>query len=284
MDKRRIARQEEKEDKEDEDIINNSELDQTKTQLEQEKLARVNAEVQAATLQRQRAIEEKKMKEMEKIRGQLEKLLEEERQAKKDEEIVRTLQARILNEEWARRETLEKLQEEQKKMLEAERKKREEFEKMQNDKERELKEAQSRVEEMEKERKKLDKQLDHALEKAKAANHGQEVLETKIKIQEQETDAELDKETASRVTSLLPSASFYVKNRDRPSYMPMRSASMRETSYSRSIRRRQKPSTNTSTLSVANPNGGPGSIIGDHVSNTNVVIEENNSTGSGADE
>ena len=76
---------------------------------------------------------------MEKIREQLEKLLEEERQAKKDEEIVRTLQARILNEEWARRETLEKLQEEQKKMLEAERKKREEFEKMQNDKERELK-------------------------------------------------------------------------------------------------------------------------------------------------
>ena len=54
--------------------------------------ARVNAEVQAATLQRQRAIEEKKMKEMEKIREQLEKLLEEERQAKKDEEIVRTLQ------------------------------------------------------------------------------------------------------------------------------------------------------------------------------------------------
>ena len=43
-------------------------------------------------------------------------------------------------------------------------------------------EAQVRVEEMEKERKKLDKQLDHALEKAKAANHGQEVLETKIKV------------------------------------------------------------------------------------------------------
>ena len=79
------------------------------------------------------------MREMEKIREQLEKLLDEERQAKKDEEIVRTLQARILNEEWARRETLEKLQEEQKKMLEAERKKREEFEKAQNEKERELK-------------------------------------------------------------------------------------------------------------------------------------------------
>ena len=79
------------------------------------------------------------MREMEKIKDQLERLLEEEKQAKKDEEIVRTLQARILNEEWARRETLEKLQEDQRKMLESERKKREEFEKMQNDKEKELK-------------------------------------------------------------------------------------------------------------------------------------------------
>ena len=138
MDKRRLARQEEKE-REDEELLNNSELDQTRTQLEQEKLARVNAEVQAATLQRQRAIEEKKMKEMEKIREQLERLLDEERQAKKDEEIVRTLQARILNEEWARRETLEKLQEDQKKMLEEERKKREAFEKLQIEKENELK-------------------------------------------------------------------------------------------------------------------------------------------------
>ena len=38
MDKRRMARQEEKEGREDEEIINSSELDQTKTQLEQEKL------------------------------------------------------------------------------------------------------------------------------------------------------------------------------------------------------------------------------------------------------
>merc|ERR1712110_1087382 len=288
FEKRKLNRQDEKE-KEDEEFdrimtMNNDTLDHTKLQLEQEKQARVNAEVEAATLQRQRVIEEKKMREMEKIREQLEKLLDEERQAKKDEEIVRTLQARILNEEWARRETLEKLQEEQKKMLEAERKKREEFEKMQNDKEKELKEAQVRVEEMEKERKKLDKQLDHALEKAKAANHGQEVLETKIKIQEQETETEIDKEAASRVSSLAPSASFYVKNQDRPSYMPMRSASMRETSYSRSIRRRQKPSTNTSTLSVASPHGGAGSIAGDMASSTNVAIEEVNSNASGTDE
>ena len=43
-------------------------------------------------------------------------------------------------------------------------------------------EAMNRVEEMEKERRKLDKQLDCALEKTKAANHGQEVLEAKIKV------------------------------------------------------------------------------------------------------
>ena len=69
--------------------------------------ARVNAEVQAATLQRQRAIEEKKMKEMEKIREQLEKLLEEERQAKKDEEIVRTLQVYRMTTHWKTRERVE---------------------------------------------------------------------------------------------------------------------------------------------------------------------------------
>ena len=88
------------------------------------------------------------------------------------------------------------------------------------------------------------------------------------------------------MTSLAPSASFYVKNRaDRPSYMPMRSASMRETSYSRSIRRsRARPSTNNSTLSVSNAAGaGPGSMISDVASNTNIAIEEVNSNASGED-
>ena len=183
---------------------------------------RVNAEENAATLARQRELDEQKMQELEKIRTQLESLLEEERQAKKDEEIVRTLQvnfalilknakvvhiksfqARILNEEWARRETLERLQEEQKAMLESERKKREEFEREQNDKEKQLRgiwktyklqkdtyhdyrltfsEAQQRVEEMENERRKLDRQLNIAQEKTKRANLGQEVLEAKIKV------------------------------------------------------------------------------------------------------
>lgn len=96
------------------------------------------AEEHAATLQRQRVIEDKKMRELEKIREQLEIHLEEEKSAKKDEEIVRQLQARVLEEEWGRREQLEKLQEEQRIMLEQERKKREDFEKEQQEKERQL--------------------------------------------------------------------------------------------------------------------------------------------------
>ena len=61
-------------------------------QLENEKAARMSAEENAATLVRQRELDEKKMRELEAIREQLEELLGEERQAKKDEEIVRTLQ------------------------------------------------------------------------------------------------------------------------------------------------------------------------------------------------
>ena len=267
-------------------------------QLENERQARAFAEEKAETLARQRALEGERMKELEKIREQLESLLQEERQAKKDEEIVRTLQvkrcyspnndakkaiyfharivqiykqitslttsliqARILNEEWARRETLERLQEEQKAMLESERKKREEFERMQTDKERQLRgetiirsikrlyfhahasytssEAQMRVEEMEKERVKLDRQLNMAQEKTRKANIGQEVLEAKIKVKEQEGLLERDKVegSLSRLNSLAPSGSFYVRGRSEGGgRMPMRSASMRETSYSRSIR------------------------------------------------
>ena len=95
---------------------------------------------------------------------------------------------------------------------------------------------------MEKERRKLDRQLDLAQEKTKRANLGQEVLEAKMKVKEQEKM--VDKESVSRMTSLNPSASFYVRNRGshttvdgKGAYIPMRSASMRETSYSRSIRR-----------------------------------------------
>ena len=100
--------------------------------------ARELAEEKTATLLRQKAIEDKKMRELEKIREQLETCLDEERQAKKDEEIVRQLQARVLEEEWGRREALEKLQEEQRMMLEEERRKREAFEQEQSEKESQL--------------------------------------------------------------------------------------------------------------------------------------------------
>ena len=62
------------------------------SQLESERQLRAHAEEKAETLARQRALEGERMKELEKIKDQLESLLEEEKQAKKDEEIVRTLQ------------------------------------------------------------------------------------------------------------------------------------------------------------------------------------------------
>ncbi len=104
-----------------------------------------------------------------------------------------------------------------------------------------MREAQIRVEEMEKERTKLDRQLYLAQEKTRKANIGQEVLEAKYKVKEQEGMMLHDKEqgSLSRLGSLNPSASFMVRHHrssEGGGRMPMRSASMRETSYSRSIR------------------------------------------------
>ena len=98
--------------------------------------------------------------------------------------------------------------------------------------------------------------------------------------QVKEQESILDKDTISRMNSLNPSASFYVRNRDRPSYMPMRSASMRETSYSRSIRRKGQ----RNNLAANNNNNGMGdtlSVGGDRINNGsnrsstyNLTIEE----------
>merc|ERR1712141_160183 len=223
-------------------------------------------------------IEEKQMRELEKIREQLEHCLEEVKQAKKDEEIVRQLQARVLEEEWGRREALEQLQEEQRMMLEEERRKREEFEKLQH----------------EKERRKLDKQLDVVQEKTKRAYLSQEILEAKMKLQEHERNTEIDQlQASSRTNTLNPSASFYVRanpggeNNSRTvggtrSFMPMRSASMRETSHSRSIRRSRMrpPIYNDSTLSVANTSA---SEMTSPLSEVNIAIEEVNSNGSNSE-
>merc|ERR1712066_536044 len=190
------------------------------------------------------------------------------------------------------REALEKLQEEQRMMLEEERRKRGAFEQQQSEKESQLREAQKLVEDMEKERRKLDKQLDLVQEKTKRAYLSQEILEAKMKLQEHERNIEIDKE-ASRGNTLNPSASFYVRPNSgsghdagtgrreggRPSYMPMRSASMRETSYSRSIRRSKMrpPLHNDSTLSVAN-------TTTSEMTSPNIAIEEVNSNGSNSEE
>merc|ERR1712025_1352364 len=116
--------------------------------------------------------------------------------------------------------------------------------------------------ELEEERKKLDEELKKHREKARRSNIGQEVLETKIKVKEQEAECEKEiaKEAASRVPSLNPTQSFYMRNRNRGSnpegstngYRPMRSDSMRETSYSRSIRRRNRVADSVSIRSNCN--------------------------------
>ena len=56
--------------------------------------ARAAAESQARALEAVHREEERKLQELEDVRIRLEKLLEEETQAKRDEEIVRNLQAR----------------------------------------------------------------------------------------------------------------------------------------------------------------------------------------------
>ncbi len=65
--KRRLLRAEEKEREDEEELRNND----FGALLEVEKAARVNAEEKAATLVRQREVEEKKMKELENIREQV---------------------------------------------------------------------------------------------------------------------------------------------------------------------------------------------------------------------
>ena len=177
-----------------------------------EKAARAEAESHAALLTEEKELERKKLKELEDIREELEQLLEEEKQAKRDEEIVRTLQARMLTEEWEKREQLEKMQEEQKEMLNMERSKREEFESIQDERERKVKEAEKRIRDLEEERKKLDDELKKHKEKSRRMNIGQEVLEAKIKVKEQECEKE--SEALSRVTSLNPSASVFLSTRN----------------------------------------------------------------------
>ena len=63
-------------------------------ELEAERLARLGVEAQLAEEARALEEERQRLKELEEIKAMLEKLLEDERQAKRDEEIVRSLQAK----------------------------------------------------------------------------------------------------------------------------------------------------------------------------------------------
>jgi len=218
-------------------------VQQTRAQLEVEREAREEAEGRAQALTEEREREGERLRELEVIRAQLEQLLEEEIQAKRDEELVRTIQARMLTEEWEKREVLEKLQEEQSEMLNLERSKREEWESVQEERERKTREAEVRVRELEEERQRLDDELKKHRERTRRVNIGQEVLEAKMKMKEQE--CEIEREAASRVTEQAAANIFKTRtlggeDNGLHSYRPMRSASMRETSYSRSIRRRNR--------------------------------------------
>merc|ERR1719480_737966 len=103
-----------------------------------------------------------------------------------------------------------------------------------------LSNAESRIKELEEERKKLDDELKKHIEKSRRMNIGQEVLEVKMRVMEQECEKETETAKA-KVQGLNPSAVSFLRNSDvTSSYRPMRSASMRETSYSRSIRRRRR--------------------------------------------
>ena len=90
-----------------------------------------------------------------------------------------------------------------------------------------MKEAEKRVRDLEDERQRLDDELKKHVERTRRVNIGQEVLEAKMKVtpkpdpvrvkcnqafaQVKEQECEIEREAASRVTSLNPAASFYIK-------------------------------------------------------------------------
>lgn len=156
-------------------------VEETRVQLELEKMARMAAETQARELEAVAKEDSRRVAELEDIKMTLEKLLEEETQAKHDEEIVRALQARVLAEEWEKREELEQLQNEQREILNEERKKRIDFEVQQMEKEQKLKIAECKLKELEEERQRLDKELQLARKKIQHSEESKEIFEAKLK-------------------------------------------------------------------------------------------------------
>ncbi|KAJ1531616.1 hypothetical protein ONE63_000288 [Megalurothrips usitatus] len=189
-------------------------MEMTRAQLQAEKTARVAAEMQAKELVAVHREEEKRVQMLEETRRTLERLLEEETQAKRDEEIVRNLQGRVLREEMEHREKLERLQEEQKELLEQEREKRKEFEKQQREKEVQLIEAQQRLRQLEEEKQKLDKELESAQEKITTSEKSKEVLEAKLRVMLPQLK---DSGRVCRALSFVPST------KERPAFAEVRS-------------------------------------------------------------
>ncbi|EAT36497.1 AAEL011412-PA [Aedes aegypti] len=160
--------------------IHLKQLEETNVQLEQEKLARLAAESQARQYEAVAREDSRRVAELEDVKLCLERMLEDEIQAKRDEEIVRALQARVLAEEWEKREELEQLQSEQKALLELERQKRIEFEHMQQENEKRFKEAEQKLRQLEEERKKLDRELNMARQKIKLSEDNKGIVEAKL--------------------------------------------------------------------------------------------------------
>uniref|UniRef100_A0A182IYD8 PH domain-containing protein n=1 Tax=Anopheles atroparvus TaxID=41427 RepID=A0A182IYD8_ANOAO len=155
-------------------------LEETHVQLEREKLARLAAESQARQYEAVAREDSRRVAELEDVKLCLEKMLEDEIQAKRDEEIVRALQARVLAEEWEKREELEQLQAEQKSLLEHERQKRIEFEYRQQENEEKLLEAESMLRQLEEERKRLDRELKLARQKIQLSEDNKGIVEAKL--------------------------------------------------------------------------------------------------------
>ncbi|XP_058458039.1 differentially expressed in FDCP 6-like [Malaya genurostris] len=160
--------------------IHLKQLLETNVQLEQEKIARLAAETQARQFQEVAREDSRRVAELEDVKLCLEKMLEDEIQAKRDEEIVRALQARVLAEEWDKREELESLQAEQMVLLEQERQKRIEFEQKQQENEKRFKEAEQKLRQLEEERKKLDRELKQARQKIQLSEDNKGIVEAKL--------------------------------------------------------------------------------------------------------
>lgn len=173
INRRKKKREYEQKMKRDEENSVLKQFEMARSQLEEEKRARKAAEEHAR-------VDSRRVAELEDMKENLEKLLEEEIQAKRDEEIVRALQARVLAEEWEKREELELLQKEQTALYEEEKQKRIEFEQLQKEKEAELSLAEQKLKELEDERIKLDKELKHARFKIIRSEETKEDLESRI--------------------------------------------------------------------------------------------------------